>query len=67
MKYVFLVAVGCLILSNSVPAVEHAPEGWIAETPREEIRPEFAWDAAGGEGQGVLVIRADDRQGLMGC
>ncbi|MCC7337125.1 MAG: carbon-nitrogen hydrolase family protein [Pirellulaceae bacterium] len=66
MKYVFLFAVGCLILSNSVRADEGATEGWIAETPREEIRPEFAWESAGGEEQGVLVIRADGRQGLMG-
>ena len=66
MKNALLFALGYLILSQSVPAVEHAPQGWIAETPREEIRPEFAWDAADGEGQGVLVIRADDHQGAGG-
>ncbi len=72
MRHSLLLALGWLILSswlnlsNSVLADERAPEGWTAETPREEIRPEFAWDASGGGHEGALVIGADDREGLMG-
>ncbi len=43
------------------------PEGWKVDAPREEIRPQFAFDAKGGpDGQGALVIRADGREGLDG-
>jgi predicted amidohydrolase len=44
------------------------PEGWEAFAPRDEIRPQFAWQPAGGpEGRGCLVIQADAREGLHGC
>ncbi len=44
-----------------------APEGWTVAAPREEIRPEFAFDARGGpDGQAALVIKADGREGLDG-
>ncbi|MCO6458349.1 MAG: carbon-nitrogen hydrolase family protein [Pirellulaceae bacterium] len=42
-------------------------DGWTARSPREEIRPEFRIDeAAGPGGQSVLVIEADEREGLFG-
>jgi predicted amidohydrolase len=42
--------------------------GWEAASPREEIRPGFEVDRAGGPGgRPALVIRADEREGLDGC
>jgi predicted amidohydrolase len=47
---------------------ETAPDGWTAAAPREEIRPEFDYDAKGGpDGKGCLAIKADRRDGLAGC
>lgn len=66
MKNPFILALSWLLLSNCVLADEGAPEVWKAESPREEIRPEFAWDTSGGPDKGSLVIRADGREGLMG-
>ncbi len=44
-----------------------APEGWTTESPRDELRPTFTYDPAGGpRGQGALVIEADQREGLFG-
>lgn len=44
-----------------------APEGWQAKAPRDEIRPEFSYQPAGGpDGKGSLVTRADAREGLHG-
>lgn len=46
---------------------EAAPDGWQARAIRNEIRPEFRFEPAGGpDGKGALVIRADARQGLHG-
>lgn len=45
-----------------------APEDWTAHSPREEIRPRFAFEARGGRSRkGALVIEADGREGLDGC
>ncbi len=45
-----------------------APDGWAPSAPREEIRPAFAYQPAGGvDDKGCLVIKADDRPGLAGC
>src|SRR5947209_634785 len=44
-----------------------AAEGWVAVSPREEIRPAFAFKEKGGaNGTPRLIIRADDREGLDG-
>ena len=44
-----------------------APDGWTAAAPRDEIRPDFSFDARGGpDGKGGLVITADRREGLAG-
>jgi predicted amidohydrolase len=41
--------------------------GWSTDTPRDEIRPEFACEPGGGPGhQAVLVIRAGHRDGVDG-
>jgi predicted amidohydrolase len=45
-----------------------APDGWTTAAPREEIRPAFTYEPAGGpDGKGALAIRADRREGLDGC
>jgi predicted amidohydrolase len=44
------------------------PDGWTAFAPRDEIRPEFAFEAKGGpDGQGCFLIKTDQREGLAGC
>jgi len=44
-----------------------APPGWETASPREEIRPEFFYDADGGPGHtGSFVIRSGHREGLIG-
>jgi predicted amidohydrolase len=44
-----------------------APNGWTASSPRDEIRPDFAYDAKGGaDGKGCFIIKADARDGLAG-
>src|SRR5262249_43772616 len=48
--------------------VSGAPEGWETTAPREEIRPQFTCEPAGGRsGKGALVIQADQREGLHGA
>ena len=50
--------------SNDTPPVA----GWTTAAPRDEIRPQFAFDAQGGpDGKGGFLIRADQREGLAGC
>ena len=45
-----------------------APAGWTTYAPREEIRPQFAYDATGGpDGKGCFTIRSDNRAGIDGC
>jgi predicted amidohydrolase len=44
-----------------------APDGWTTAAPREEIRPEFAYEPTGGPGgKGAFVVRHDRREGLDG-
>src|SRR5436190_8986423 len=48
--------------------VSRAPDGWTTAAPRDEIRPEFAYDPSGGpDGKGCFTIKADRRDGLAGC
>jgi predicted amidohydrolase len=72
-KRVGLAALICLFSRAPAAAagwqgtVPGAPEGWKVSAPRDEIRPEFAYDPRGGpEGTGAFVIRADRREGLDG-
>ncbi|MBI4326447.1 MAG: carbon-nitrogen hydrolase family protein [Chloroflexi bacterium] len=45
----------------------HPSAGWHSAAAREEIRPAFDFDLAGGpSGRGSLVIRTDEREGLDG-
>ena len=44
------------------------PEGWRTASPRDELRPAFAYEGQGGvDGKGAFLIRADAREGLDGC
>ncbi len=64
-----LLAVFILPWSNTASSanVPGAPEGWSVEAPREEIRPSFAYEPAGGpNGKGAFCIKADEREGLQG-
>jgi predicted amidohydrolase len=43
------------------------PGGWTATSPRDEIKPTFAFDPIGGPDRGgSFVIESDAREGLMG-
>src|SRR3954447_4055762 len=53
---------------RTAPEATPPPEGWTTAAPRTEIRPDFAYEPAGGpDGRGTFVIRADQREGLDGC
>jgi predicted amidohydrolase len=48
--------------------VAGAPDGWRVTAPRDEIRPEFAFEPRGGpDGRAAFSIQADDREGLDGA
>lgn len=49
------------------PKTDDLPPGWSARSPRDEIRPAFAYDPAGGPRRaGAFVITHDQRAGLQG-
>lgn len=71
----FLLATTALVLAAGLmsgstlarSAELSAPEGWKTAAPRDEIKPQFSYDAAGGPRKtGSLVIEADEREGLDG-
>ena len=72
-RFVWLALAGALLLSSHGMAgwegkVVGAPEGWTVASPREEIRPDFAFEPKGGrDGRPAFVIRADAREGLHGA
>jgi predicted amidohydrolase len=50
------------------PGGTQAPDGWTTASPRDEIRPDFAFDPKGGpDATGCFTIKADQREGLDGC
>ena len=56
-----------LLLGQVTRAEEGALGGWLTCAPRDEIRPAFAFDPAGGPKQaGSWVIAHDGREGLSG-
>ena len=67
-----LVVASCRIgAGQTTPAALGAdgqtPPGWQTASPRAEIRPGFSFDPRGGpNGDGSLVIAADEREGLSG-
>jgi predicted amidohydrolase len=53
--------------SRGAPGAD-APSGWEALSPRDEVRPAFAYEPKGGlDGRSCFIIRADDREGLDGA
>ena len=47
---------------------EHSMQGWTSAGLRDELRPSFAYEEAGGpDGRPAWVIRMDEREGLRGC
>ncbi len=48
------------------PSLTWEKEGWVARSPRDEIRPQFSMAVDGLTGKTVLVIEHDNRQGLDG-
>ena len=53
--------------SQPVAADAAIPADWKAMSPRDEIRPKFGYDPAGGPKKaGAFVITADERDGLHG-
>ncbi len=79
MKETAVARVGWVVLVGAVLQASHgqagwegkvaaAPDGWTVRSPREEIRPDFAWEPQGGRnGRPAFVIRADAREGLDGA
>ncbi len=56
-----------VLTGGRVLAEDSVPLGWTAAAPRDEIRPTFAYDAAGGRnGNGAFIIQHDGREGLDG-
>ena len=57
------------LLATSAAALaseEAAPDGWVSRSPRDEIRPKFAFRAEGNNLASGLIIKADEREGLFG-
>lgn len=66
MKRLAMILVVC-VAPTLLVAGEEGPPGFWSESPRAEIAPVFSWDRTGGpDGRGVLVISADNREGLSG-
>ena len=65
MKTILIVFAGAVLAACQIHA--SSPDAWSAATPRDEIRPQFQQTTTGGKsGQGALIIRADEREGLHG-
>jgi len=63
----FCLAVSLLTGPSRAAFGSEAPAGWQTASPREEIRPAFAYEASGGaDGNGCFIIRTDAREGQDG-
>ncbi|HEX2476973.1 MAG TPA: carbon-nitrogen hydrolase family protein [Lacipirellulaceae bacterium] len=66
-KYECILSVFCLLGMSTATRSALAQEGWEARSARDEIRPAFSFDAAGGpNGGGTLVIATGPQYGLDG-
>jgi predicted amidohydrolase len=62
-----LAAVARLRADSLASAPKGAPAGWQTAAPREEIKPAFSFELAGGrDSNGAFVIKHDAREGLDG-
>ena len=56
-----------LLTTGALAADSPAPDGWTTATPRDEIKPAFAFHPDGGpDHRGSFVIKSDQREGLIG-
>ena len=63
-----LVVTDAAVGSSAETGAGSVLDGWTTAAPRDEIRPQFAFDPQGGpDGTGCFIIRADQREGLDGC
>ena len=72
MMKLLVIILSCFALADEVSLnaadSSQLPVGWTTASPRDEIKPQFAFKAKGGvDGQGAFVIRADRREALDGC
>ena len=59
--------VSVVVMSADTPKSQPEANGWTTASPRDEIRPAFAFKKDGGPGHsGSMIIRADEREGLDG-
>jgi putative membrane-bound dehydrogenase-like protein len=70
-QHLILLRATLLVLTSQAMAAEKPSmvglDGWTSAAPRDEIKPAFSIEKAGGlNGEGALVIKSDARQGLMG-
>lgn len=62
-----ILALTVMLIPSTVAVSETIHEGWHADSPREEIAPAYhRRDQQGPNGENILVIQADHRDGLMG-
>ena len=64
-----VLAFACTVCSASsvFSGTDSFPPGWMARSPRDEIRPAFSYDPKGGpKNAGSLIITHDQRNGLDG-
>lgn len=67
MKRSILCSVALAVGAVLVPAAAVAPAGWTTSSPREEIGPQFRYDADGGrDGHGAWIMEAGAREGQAG-
>lgn len=67
MRFAAYALLGIPLIAVAVEVPPGAPDGWKAVSVRDETRPEFAFEKAGGsEKTGVLIIKTDEREGLDG-
>lgn len=66
---IYSMAIGLALGAIMLPAevTVQTPDGWQTGAPRAEIQPAFAYQPrAGRQGQSVMLIAADEREGLDG-
>ncbi len=62
----YLLPIFSLVVVGVTSASDRIPTGWTTHSARDEIRPVFSTDTNGPDGTPALLIRADQRNGLIG-
>lgn len=61
--FLYLISIGTAAIAEDAAL----PDGWTVEAPRDEIRPAFRYESAGGKDDGPRwIVEADARDGLAG-